>query len=225
MPTSGTSTYNPSIVTIIEEAHQRAGREMRSGNDVRSARRKLDLMISEWANRGINLWTLDSGSISLVSSTATYSLPVDTVDILDFVIRSGSGAQQVDYAVERIGVGGFSAIVTKNTAGRPTQVFVQRTSTPSITLWPVPDVDTYTFVYWRLRRIQDSGAATNTVDIPHRFVPALVSGLAFYIAMSDPELERRVPFLKQEYEDQFKLAADEDRDRSSLFLFPQVDVV
>ena len=198
---------------------------MRSGNDVRSARRKLDIMASEWANRGINLWTLESGSIPLVSGTASYNLPADTVDVLDFAVRSGTGTSQVDYTVERIGVGGYSAITTKNTSGRPTQVFVQRIAIPSITLWPVPNTDTYTFIYWRLRRIQDTGSATNTVDIPHRFVPALIAGLSYYIAMSDRELEQRVPFLKSEYEAQFQLAAEEDRDRSSMYIFPYQDDV
>lgn len=226
MTTSGTATFNPSIVTLIEEAYERAGSEMRSGNDVRSARRKLDMMASEWANRGVNLWTLESGSVALVAGTADYSLPADTVDILDFVVRSGSGTSQIDYQVERMGVGGYSAITTKNTTGRPLQVYVTRSITPAITLWPVPDsAATYTFVYWRLRRIQDTGSATATMDIPHRFIPALVAGLAYYIAMSKRELESRVPFLKQEYEAQFQMAAEEDRDRTSLFIFPYQDQV
>lgn len=222
MTTSGTATFGPSIVTMIEEAFEMAGSEMRSGNDVRSARRSLDIMMSEWANRGINLWTLDSGSVTLASGTSVYALPADTVDILDFVVRSGSGTSQTDYQVERIGVGGFAAITTKNTPGRPTQVYVTRSLTPTITLWPVPDLDTYSFIYWRLRRIEDTGAATNTVDVPHRFIPALVAGLAFRIAMKKPELQERAPFLKQVYDEQFQMAAEEDRDRSSLYLFPHI---
>lgn len=225
MTTSGTATFFPSIVTIIEEAYERAGSEMRSGNDVRSARRSLDLLASEWANRGINLWTLESGSVALVAGTATYNLPADTVDILDFVIRSGTGTSQTDYQVQRMGVGGFASITTKNTQGRPTQVFVQRIAVPSITLWPVPNNSTDSFVYWRLRRIQDTGNATNTMDIPHRFVPALVAGLAFSLAMKKPDLADRVPFLKQEYMEQFALAAEEDRDRSSLWIIPAVGAI
>lgn len=220
MATSGTATFNPTILTIIEEAFERAGTEMRSGNDVRSARRTLDIMMSEWANRGINLWTLESASISLVAGTATYSLPATTVDILDFVIRQGTGTSQIDYQMERIGVGGFSAITTKNTTGRPLQVYVQRGLTPQITVWPVPDVSTYSFIYWGLTRIEDTGQATNTMDIPHRFLPALVAGLAYYTAMKKVELMERVPFLQAEYEKQFQLAAEEDRDRSSLWIIP-----
>lgn len=199
-----------------------AGSEMRGGNDVRSARRSMDIMMSEWANRGVNMWTLESGSVSLVDGTATYNLPADTVDILDFVVRTGSGSSQVDYQVERIGVGGFAAITNKNSEGRPTQVYVTRSLTPTITLWPVPDANTYTFIYWRLRRIEDTGAATNTMDVPHRFIPALVAGLAYRIAMKKPELAERVMLLKQIYDEQFQLAAEEDRDRSSLYLFPHI---
>jgi hypothetical protein len=124
-----------------------------------------------------------------------------------------------------MGVGGFASITTKNTQGRPTQVFVQRIAVPSITLWPVPNNSTDSFVYWRLRRIQDTGNATNTMDIPHRFVPALVAGLAFSLAMKKPDLADRVPFLKQEYMEQFALAAEEDRDRSSLWIIPAVGAI
>lgn len=222
MTTSGTAAFNPTILTIIEEAYERAGTEMKSGNDVRSARRTLDIMMSEWANRGINLWTLESASISLVAGTATYSLPATTVDILDFVCRQGTGTSQIDYQMERIGVGGFSAISTKNTTGRPLQVYVQRGLTPSITVWPVPDVSTYSFIYWGLTRIEDTGVASNTMDVPHRFLPALIAGLAYYTAMKKVDLMERVPFLQAEYEKQFQLAADEDRDRSSLWIIPSV---
>ena len=225
MPTSGTATFNPTILTLIEEAFERAGTEMRSGNDVRSARRTIDIMMSEWANRGINLWTLESAAINLVAGTATYNLPATTVDILDFVIRQGSGTGQIDYQIERMGVGGYSAITNKNVQSRPLQVYVQRGLTPSITLWPIPDSNNYSFIYWGLTRIEDAGAATNTMDMPHRFIPALVAGLAYYTAMKKPELADRVQLLQAEYEKQFQLAADEDRDRSSLWIIPHVGSV
>lgn len=221
MTTSGTATFNPDFATLIEESFERAGAELRSGYDLKSARRSLDIMSAEWANRGLNLWTIEQGTTTLVAGTATYALAADTVDLLDFVIRTGSGTNQVDYNVERIGVNSYAQIVNKNQQGRPVQVYVQRTVTPQFTLWQVPDsAATYTFVYWRLRRIQDTGAGTNTADIPTRFIPALVAGLAYYIAMKRPESYDRVPMLKQMYDEQFQLAYEEDRDRSSFYIKP-----
>lgn len=223
MATSGTATFAPEIAVLIEEAYERAGSELRSGYDLRSARRSLDIMSAEWSNRGLNLWTVESGSQVLTPSTAAYNLPADTVDLLDFMIRTGTGSSQVDYNLERIGVSSYAQLVTKNQEGRPVQVYIARTATPSFTLWPVPDDSTtYTFVYWRLRRIQDTGAGTNTMDVPSRFIPALVAGLAYYTALKKPESYDRVPMLKQMYDEQFQMAYEEDRDRSSFFIRPKV---
>lgn len=224
MTTSGTTSFNPDFAELAEEAFEMAGLEMRSGYDLKSARRSLDLLAIEWANRGLNLWTIEQGTVALVAGTATYTLPVDTIDILEHSIRSGTGTSQVDIDLYRISMSGYSAIVNKNTTGKPNQIYVDRArSAPSVTLWPVPSVSsTYTLVYQRLRRIQDSGAATNTADLPFRFIPALVAGLAYFIAVKRPEVEQRVPFLKKFYEEQFDLASQEDRSRASWFHQPSV---
>lgn len=224
MPTSGTSAYNPSLNEIIEEAYERAGSQVRSGNDFRSARRSLNILVSEWANRGLNLWTLQESSLAVVTGQNTYTLPPDTIDITDHSIRTGSGAGQTDFVVQRIGAGSWSNLSVKNQTGRPLQLFVERKAPPVIRLWPVPDAN-YTLIYWYLRRIQDAGASgTLTMDIPHRFIPALVAGLSYQIALkksaTEPQIMSRVEFLKGLYEEQFEMAAGEDRDRSSLFLAP-----
>lgn len=223
MATSGTATFNLDIHEICEEAYERAGTQMRSGYDLRSARRKLNLMASEWANRGLNLWTVEEKTITIVPGTQTYTLPSDTVDIIEAALRitSATGVP-TDYNIERMGVGTWNALTNKTQTGRPLQYFVERTITPSVRIWPSPDtLATYTLVYWRLRRIQDAGGGgTTQMDIPHRFLPAIIAGLAYYIAMGKQELMQRVPFLKQEYENQFQLAYEEDRDRSSLMISP-----
>lgn len=221
MPTSGTTAFTLDFVDIAEEAWERAGREMRSGYDLTTARRSMNLMTIEWANRGINLWTIDEGSVALVDGTAAYNLPADTIDLLEQVIRTGSGATQSDLIIPRISATTYAAIPNKTTEGRPIQVWIDRqVAQPSITVWPVPDSNDYTFYYWRLRRIEDAGRGVETPDVPFRFLPALVSGLAYYLAMKDVELFPKVPMLKELYEEQFKLAAEEDRVKTSLRLVP-----
>jgi len=225
MPTSGTATFNPSIDVIIEEAFERAGSELRSGYDLKSARRSLDIMSAEWSNRGYNLWTVEQGTISLVANDPTYDLPNDTIDLIEFVVRTGSGASQVDQTLTRIGVNQYASIPTKTQTGLPLQLYIDRaTTTPTVTFWPVPQNGTYTFVYWRMRRIQDTGQASNTMDVPSRFIPAMVAGLAYYIAMKKPDLMDRLPFLKAEYEEQFRLAYEEDRERIPLRIIPYQSV-
>jgi hypothetical protein len=220
MTTSGTATFNLDLVNIVEEAFERCGRELRTGYDMRTARRSLNLLTIEWANRGINLWVVEQGSIPMVASTANYSLPVDTIDLIDQVIRTGSGATQQDVSISRVGVSTYASIPTKTSTGRPLQFWLDRQATPEINVWPVPDESsTYTFVYWRLRRIQDAGASgITTQDIPFRFLPALVSGLAYHLSIKiAPE---RVDMLKMMYEEQFQMAADEDREKVPLRLTP-----
>ena len=199
---------------IAEEAWERAGREMRSGYDLRTARRSMNLMTIEWQNRGINLWTIDEGTVSLTKDTATYNLPADTIDLLEQVVRTGSGTSQQDLTVSRISVSTFATIPNKTDTGRPIQVFIERLrDQPRITVWPVPNSNDYTFVYWRLRRIEDAGSGTQTADMNFRFLPCLVAGLAYHIAMKVPDLAPRVDMLKAEYEAQFVLAAGEDREK------------
>ena len=224
MTTSGTASFNPQLTEIIQEAYDRAGVVMRSGYEYRSARRSIDLMMQEWANRGINLWTVEEGSQLLTPGTATYTLPADTVDLIDHVIRTSPGnvASQADLTINRMSVSNYSTIPNKLSTGRPIRIYVDRQITPKFTVWPVPDASQqYTLVYWRLRRIQDAGSpGTNTMDMPFRFMPALVAGLAYNLAMKSPGAEARVPALKAVYEEQFQLAADEDRSRASVRFLP-----
>ena len=221
MATSGTTSFNMDFTEIAEEAWERAGREMRSGYDLRTARRSMNLMTIEWQNRGINLWTIDEGTVSLTQGTATYSLPADTIDLLEQVIRTGTGTTQQDLTITRISVSTYATIPTKTDTGRPIQVFIERLrDNPRITVWPVPSSDEYTFVYWRLRRIEDAGSGAQTADMNFRFLPCLVAGLAYHIAMKVPELAPRIEMLKAEYEAQFVLAAGEDREKTPFRFVP-----
>jgi hypothetical protein len=211
---------------IAEEAWERAGREMRSGYDLRTARRSMNLLTIEWQNRGLNLWTIDSGTQTLTAGTSQYTLPADTIDLLDHVIRTNAGntTTQSDLTINRIGVSSYAAIPNKLTQGRPLQVWVERLKTaPRINLWPVPDdSQTYTFVYWRLRRVEDAGNGVETADMNFRFLPCLVAGLAYHIAMKVPELVTRVDMLKAAYDEQYNLAAGEDREKTSERFVPRV---
>lgn len=225
MATSGTAAFNPEIVEIVEEAYERCGLELRSGYDLKTARRSLDIMAAEWSNKGINLWTVESGTVALTTGTATYTLPADTIDLLETVIRTGSGSNQQDLSINRISVSTYATIPNKNNQGRPIQIYVDRQATPKVSVWPTPDSSaTYTLVYWRLRRIEDAGrAGSNTYDVPSRFIPCLVAGLAYHIATKRPEVGLdRVTFLKAAYDEQFTLAADEDRDKSSINFAPNI---
>lgn len=222
MATSGTTAFTLDFTEIAEEAWEQAGREMRSGYDLRTARRSLNLLMVEWQNRGINLWTVDEGSIPLLMGDGQYQLPADTIDIIDSVVRTGSGSSQSDLNLARINVSSWSAISNKLIQGRPIQMWIDRQrDAPVVNVWPVPDrSDFYTMVYWRLRRIEDVGNGTNNPDVNYRFLPALTAGLAYKISMKDNELRANSQFLKQEYEDQFSLAAAEDRDKSSWYIRP-----
>lgn len=218
MSTSGTAVFNMDLTEIVEEAFERCGSEVRSGYDLRTARRSLNLLFADWANRGINLWTLDQGTIALVPGTATYTLPADTVDLLDHVIRTGAGDQatQSDLTLTRITNSTYSSIPNKLSQSRPLQVTIYRTETPSVVLWPVPDASqTYELVYWRLRRIQDAGSGANTMDMPFRFLPAMAAGLAYYMSFKVPGALERGGILKADYDAAWDLAATEDRDKAA----------
>lgn len=301
MPTSGSTAFTLDFTDIAEEAWERAGREMRTGYDLRTARRSMNLMTIEWQNRGINMWTIDQGSITLTPGLSTYALPVDTIDLLDHVIRTGanSASTQADLSITRISVSTYATIPNKLATGRPIQVWIQRLSgvvsptgltlngtinattttitlsstvglpaagfiridnediaygylsgntlggvfrgqngttaaihttgaaiynpnLPAVTVWLTPDnTQTYQFIYWRMRRIQDAGAGTQLADMNFRFLPCLVAGLAYHIAMKVPELVERVPMLKQAYEEQFDLAAGEDREKAAIRFVPR----
>lgn len=301
MTTTGSTLFNMEFQEIAEEAWERAGREMRSGYDLRTARRSMNLMTIEWANRGINMWTIEQGVIELTAGLNTYALPTDTIDLLDHVIRTNANQTnlQSDLTITRISAPTYATIPNKLTQSRPIQVWIQRlsgqvgpanatlvgniTSTdttitlsntldlasngfiridnediwygyisgnvlgnvfrgqnnttaashttgttvyvpqlPAITVWPTPDnVQTYTFAYWRLRRVQDAGSGIQTADMNFRFYPCLVAGLAYYIAMKVPDLVSRLEMLKAVYDEQFNLAAGEDREKAALRLVPR----
>jgi hypothetical protein len=230
MTTSGTTAFNLDFSELAEEAWERAGREMRSGYDLRTARRSMNLMTIEWQNRGINMWTIDEGTINLVQGVAEYDLPADTIDLHDHGIRTGAGqvSTQYDLSISRISVSTYATIPNKLQQARPIQVWIRRLrDAPKIVVWPVPDQGTlaspyYVFKYWRMRRIQDAGAGVQTADANFRFLPALVAGLAYHISMKVPELAPRIDMLKRAYEEQFDLAAGEDREKASVRFVPRV---
>jgi len=301
MATSGIATFNLDLTEIVEEAFERAGSELRSGYDLRTARRSLNLLFADWANRGVNMWTFDQGTINLVPGQNTYPLPTDTVDLLEHVIRTGAGSAstQSDLTITRISVSTYATIPNKLQQARPIQVWIQRldgqtsavkttisatiTSTattitvtsaaslpatgfiligsetigygyisgntlsncvrgqnnttaaahtagdgvyvqnlPAVTVWPTPDnSQTYQFVYWRLRRIDDAGGGINTMDVPFRFLPCMVAGLAYYLALKVPNGGQRLDILKAQYDEAWQLASDEDREKASVRFVPR----
>jgi hypothetical protein len=242
MTTSGTTGFNLNLNELVEEAFERCGAELRTGYDLRTARRSLNLLTIEWANRGINLWTIEQGSIPMVQGQITYALPIDTIDLLDHVVRTQTGQGQTDINISRISIDTYSTIPNKNAQGRPIQVWINRQSGatypaggrpegtnpstgvdhPSINVWPAPEQSNYyTFVYWRLRRIQDAGNGITTQDIPFRFLPCMVAGLAYHLSKKIPGALERSQMLKMEYEELWQQAADEDREKASLRIAPR----
>ena len=302
MTTKGQSVFNLDLNDLVEESFERAGLELRTGYDMKTARRSLNLLTIEWANRGINLWTIEQGQIPMVTGQACYPFPVDTIDLLDQVIRTNNGtSNQIDINISRISESTYSTLPNKLTQGRPIQVWINRqtgqtnpttvvltanvastdttidvsnasllasngfinldsetiyyanvtdnqlincfrgqngttaaahtqatvvyvSNIPSINVWPTPNApgSQYMFVYYRLRRLQDAGTGVTEQDIPFRFLPCMVSGLAYYIAMKKPEVDpNRVMTLKADYEQQFQLAADEDREKAPIRFVPR----
>ena len=224
MATSGTTTFNPDLSEIVEEAFERCGGELRTGYDLRTARRSMNLMFTDWANRGVNMWTMEQGQQILTPGMATYNLPADTVDLLDHVIRTGAGSAstQADLTITRISEPTYSSIPNKLQQARPIQIWIERLNTPRFTVWPVPDnSQTYTLVYWRLRRIQDAGDGVNTMDMPFRFYNAMVAGLSYYLAMKVPGALERLQILKAQYDEAWQLAADEDREKAAVRFVPR----
>jgi hypothetical protein len=239
--TTNTTAFNPDLNDIFEEAFERCGLELRTGYDFRTARRSLNFLIGEWANRGINLWTIEQGSINLAQGVTTYDLPLDTVDLIEHVIRtdSGQGPNQTDLNITRISVSTYSTIPNKLAQGRPIQVWINRQSgqqvgsnvatpkNPQINVWPAPDQGTtlnpyYVFYYWRLKRIYDAGTGTNVIDIPFRFQNCLVAGLAYMLATKKEGVSLdRLNVLKSQYDEAWDLAAGEDREKAADRLVPR----
>jgi hypothetical protein len=239
--TTSVSTFNPTLNEIFEEAFERCGQELRTGYDFRTARRSLNFLLGEWANRGINLWTIEQGSINMVQGVTTYDLPNDTVDLLEHVIRTDAnqGPNQTDLNITRISVSTYSTIPNKLAQGRPIQVWINRQSgqttdllgatsaNPQINVWPAPDQGTslnpyYVFYYWRLKRIYDAGNGVNVPDIPFRFQNCLVAGLAYMLSIKLPNADPvRVQALKAMYDEAWDLAAGEDREKAADRLVPR----
>ena len=216
------AVVTPDLPELFEEAYERAGLAMRSGYDLKTARRSLNLLTLEWQNRGLNLFTIEAGTLSITAGTETYTLPTDTIDLIEHQVRTGTGTNQTDTALERISVSTYAQQTNKKTQGRPTQIFVQRLPTEvKVTLWPVPDATTtYTLFYYRLKGIDglSSGIGGDISSVPPRFVPALVSGMAYYLSMKkNPQMAAN---LKQEYEFQFQLASGEDEETASIKFVP-----
>ena len=216
MATSGSRDFNLDVGEIIEEAFERCGLEVRTGYDARTARRSLNLMFAEWANRGINMWTVEQGTITLTQGQAQETLLPDVVDVLEIVLRRGN----TDYEVERISRGDYVSLPNKTTQGRPSQFWFNRQISPVINLWAVPENSTDQIIYYYVQRIEDADTLVNTTDMPFRFYPCMVAGLAYYIAMKrSPD---RLQLLKSVYEEEFQRAADEDEDRVPLKLQPSI---
>ena len=216
MTTSGSRDFNLDVGEIIEEAYERCGLEVRTGYDARTARRSLNLMFAEWANRGLNLWTVKQGTITLTAGQAQETLTADVVDILEVTLRRSG----TDYEVERISRGEYATLPNKTTQGRPSQFYFDRQIDPVINLWSFPENSTDQLIYYYVQRIEDADALVNTTDMPFRFYPCMVAGLAYYMAMK--RAPERVQLLKSVYEEEFQRAADEDEGRTPLKLQPSL---
>ena len=214
MTVSGTRTFNLDIAEMIEEAYERCGLEMRTGYDAKTARRSLNLMFAEWANRGLNLWTVEQATITLTEGQAQETLGAEVVDVLEMVLRrSGS-----DVEMTRIGRGEYLRQVNKDQKGRPVQFYVDRGIAPVINIWPAPENSTDQIVYYYVQRIDDAGALVNTTEMPFRFYPCAVAGLAYYLSIK--RAPERAGLLKQMYDEEFLRAAEEDEDRVPLRIVP-----
>ena len=214
MTTSSSTDFELDVAEYIEEAFERCGLEVRTGYDLQTAKRSLNILLADWANRGLNQWTIEQRTQSLTSGTAEYSLGTDVIDILNAVIRRGT----TDFTISRISRDQYINIPVKSTTGRPSQYFLDRQITPNLKLWATPENSTDTFVYDALTRIQDADTAKNTMEVPFRFYPCLTAGLAYYLAMK--KAPDRIQILKAVYEEEVERASAEDRDRSNLTLTP-----
>ena len=216
MATSGSRDFNMDVGEIIEEAYERCGLEVRTGYDAKTARRSLNLMFADWANRGINMWTVKEGTITLTQGQATETLDASVVDVLEVVLRRDG----TDYELDRISRGEYSTLPNKTTQGRPSQYWLNKQIQPVLNLWAVPENSTDQIIYYYVQRIEDADALVNTTDMPFRFYPCMVAGLAYYIAMK--RAPERIQLLKAVYEEEFQRAADEDEDRVPLKLQPSI---
>jgi hypothetical protein len=217
MATSGSTDFELDVADYIEEAFERCGLEVRTGYDLKTAKRSLNLMLAEWANRGLNQWTIEQRSFTTTQADSDIELGTDIIDILSVVVRRSG----TDYALDRVSRDEFLNIPSKTTQGRPTQFFLDRQITPNLKIWPVPENSTDVIVYDALTRIQDADTSANTMEVPFRFYPCLAAGLAYYISIK--RAPQRIQMLKAIYEEEFERAMTEDRDRASFNVVPQYE--
>ena len=217
MPTSSSTNFELDVAEYIEEAFERCGLELRTGYDLQTAKRSMNIMLAEWANRGLNQWTIEQRTQALTANDSDYSLGTDVIDILSAVVRRST----TDFSMSRISRDTYLATPNKSTTGRPTQFSLDRQITPNLKIWPTPENSTDTIVYDALTRMQDADTVTNTMEIPFRFYPCLTAGLAYYISMK--KAPDRIQLLKTVYEEEFERAMGEDRDRSSFTVTPQLN--
>jgi len=216
MTTSGSRDFELDVADIIEEAYERCGIEVRTGYDAKTARRSLNLMFADWANRGLNLWTVKQGTITLTKGTAQQTLTSDVVDLLEVVLRRDG----TDFEIQKISRGEYLTLPAKTTEGRPSQVYFDRQIDPVMNIWPTPENSTDQLIYYYVQRIEDADTLTNTTDMPFRFYPCMVAGLAYYLSMK--RALDRTQLLKSVYEEEFQRAADEDEARTPLKLQPSI---
>jgi hypothetical protein len=222
MASSGTSTFNLNIDEVIDESYERCGLTTNSGYDLKRARRNLNLLLSEWSNRGLNLWKVENREQALVAGTISYATPSNCNDVLEAYVSTGSGnsATITDVSLTKIDRSAYAALPNKGSTGQPSQYYVDRQINPQIYLYQAPDAVTYTYLkYYYIARIEDAGAYTNTPDAPYRFLPCMVAGLAYYLSFF--KAVDRTQMLKLAYEDEMKRALDEDGSRTSLYITPQ----
>ena len=217
MATSGSKNFELDVSDYIEEAFERCGLEVRTGYDLKTAKRSLNLLLADWANRGLNQWTIKQRSITMITGTSQYALSDDIIDVLSVVVRRGG----TDYSLDRLSRNEYLTIPNKTTQGRPNQFFLDRQITPNLKIWPTPENSTDVVLYDALTRMDDADAQTNTLDMPFRFYPCLAAGLAYYIAMK--RAPQRIQLLKAVYEEEFERAMAEDRDRASFNVVPQYE--
>ena len=222
MTTSSSTDFEPNVAEFVEEAFERCGLELRTGYDLKTARRSINLMLAEWANRGLNQWTIEQATETVTQGTASYSLNTNVIDVLDVVCRRTVNGTQTDISMDRLSRSEYLNIPNKTTQARPSQFFIDKSITPAIKVWPVPENSTDVLVFNKLVRMDDADAGTNTMDMPFRFYPCFAAGLAYYISMKrSPE---RSAILKQAYEEEFERAMSQDEDRASFRIRPYLSV-
>ena len=218
MATSNSTDFEPNVAEFIEEAFERCGLELRTGYDLKTAQRSINLMLAEWANRGLNQWTISEATQTVTEGTREYTLNSNVIDVLDVVLRRTEGGTTTDTQMSRVSRSEYINIPTKSTKARPTQFFVDKQNTPVLKVWPAPENSTDILVFNKMVRMDDADKGINTMDLPFRFYPCFVAGLSYYLSMKkNPQLTEQ---LKLIYEEEFRRAADEDEDRASFRITP-----